>query len=36
MAETKSTKTIPDDEEDVSLKFAVILVNTKLKNILQR
>ena len=30
MAETKSTITIPDDEEDVSLKFVVILVNTKM------
>ena len=36
MSETKSTMTIPDDEEDVCLKFVVILVNTKLKNILQR
>ena len=31
MAETKSTITIPDDEKDVSLKFVVILVNTKIK-----
>ena len=36
MAETKSTITIPDDDEDISLKFVVILVITKLKNILQR
>ena len=32
LAETKSTIIIPHDEEDVSLKFVVILVNTKLKN----
>ena len=36
MAETKSKITIADDEEDVSLKFVVIPVNRKLKNILER